>query len=266
MKVIKSSGEIEDFRPRKIYATIKEAGGSTKLARNAIKEVKSKYHKNFTTKEILEIVLNYLKDEPRVQEKYNLKRAIMNLGPTGYPFEKFFARVLEEYGFKTLVGQKLKGKNIYHEIDVDAKKKKRFMIECKYHNESGTLTRLHPAMYTYARFLDVKKHGFDKSWLVTNTKCSLDARRYAKGVGLKITSWKYPEKQSLQKLIEKKNLYPITIINEIDDTLKEKFFEKNIIILKDFEIYSIQDLIYKFHIRESKAVKIMESVNALLAN
>lgn len=264
MQVIKSSGEINPFIPKKIYRSVKDAGGSSRLAREAIKEVKSKYKKDFSTKDILNILIEFLKKEPGVAEKYDLKRAIMNLGPTGFPFEKFFAKVLQSYGFKTKIGDNLKGKSIIHEIDITAEKKKKFMIECKYHNQSGTITRLHPAMYTYARFLDVKKHGFDKPWLVTNTRCSLDARKYATSVGVKITSWKYPENQSIQKLIERKKLYPITILKSINEEIKEKLFRHNIIILKDFEKIAAEEIITKIRISKEKVEEILKDVYDIL--
>lgn len=264
MQVIKFSGEVEKFNPKKIYATIKEAGGSSEIAKEAINEVRKKYHKDMTTKEILKITLEILKKEPGVSQRYNLKEAIMKLGPTGFPFEKFIARILEYYEYKTETDVKLKGKRIYHEVDIVATKKKKFMIECKYHNEAGTITRLHPAMYTYARFLDLKKHKFDQGWLITNTKCSPDAKNYSEGVNLKLTTWKYPEKESLQKLIEKNNLYPVTIL-EISEKRKEKLLENNIVILKDFQKYSVSDLMKKLKFTEEEATYTLKQVNEIMA-
>lgn len=264
MQILKFSGELKPFLPKKIYHSVKDAGGSPKLAREAVKEVKSKYKKGFSTKDVLDILIKFLKKEPGVAEKYDLKRAIMSLGPTGFPFEKFFAKVLKFYGFKTKIGKHLKGKAITHEIDIIAEKNKKFMIECKYHNQSGTITRLHPAMYTYARFLDIKKHGFDKPWLVTNTRCSLDARKYAKSVGVKITSWKYPKDQSIQKLIERKKLYPITILKSINEEIKEKLFHHNIIILKDFEKIAPKEIMLKIKISKEKIEEILKDVYDIL--
>ena len=264
MQVIKSSGDIVPFNPKKIYRSIKDAGGSSKLAREAIKKIKSQYKRDFSTKDILKILIEFLKKEPGVSEKYNLKQAIMNLGPTGFPFEKFFSKILNFYGFQTKTGTILKGKAINHEIDIIAKKSTTFMIECKYHNHTGTITRLHPAMYTYARFLDVKKHGLNQAWLVTNTKCSLDAQKYAKSVKVKITSWKYPENQSLQKLIEKKKLYPITILNSINEPIKQKLFENDIIILKDFEKISPNEIAKRLNIPRKKVQQILKDVYEIL--
>jgi hypothetical protein len=168
-KVIKSSGEEERFNHRKIYSTVIDAGGSKKLAKEAVDEVKKYYREGMETKKILKLLLDFLKKEPGVSPRYDLKRAIMSLGPTGFPFEDFFARVLEYHGYKTKTDRHLKGKVITHEVDIVAVKKKKWMVECKYHNENGTISRLHPAMYTYARFLDLSRQKFDGGWLVTNT-------------------------------------------------------------------------------------------------
>lgn len=266
MRVIKASGLEEEFSSRKIYRTILEAGGSGKLARKIINIVKKEYHKNMTTQEILNIVLRELKNFPPIMARYDLKRAIMSLGPSGFPFETFFGNLLKEYGYESDVDNYVKGKNIIHEVDIIAKKKingelRTYMIECKYHNEPGTSTRLHPALYTYARFLDVNNsRKFDVPWLVTNTKCSKDALNYAKGVDLKITSWNYPKSSSLQKLINDKNLYPITIIKSISHATKEKLFHSKIVIAKNLLKYSVEELMKKTELSEKEIQKILEEV------
>ncbi len=269
MKVIKASGLEEEFNSRKIYHTILGAGGTGKLARDIVEVVKKKFHDGMTTKEILEIVLRELKEFPKLYARYDLKRAIMSLGPSGFPFEHFFGHLLEYYDYKTKVGNFIKGKVINHEVDIIARrivggKEKSYMIECKYHNEPGTLTKLHPALYTYARFLDLDpKEKPDMPWLVTNTKCSRDAKGYAKGVGLKITSWNYPQSNSLQKLITRKKLYPITIIKLISHKTKEKLFGSKIVIAKHLLDFSVEELIQKTELSESEIKKILEEVKII---
>jgi hypothetical protein len=263
MQVIKSTGESQKFSPTKIYRTVREAGGSNKLAKESIKFVRKNYHKQLETKEILNLLIKFLKKEPGVSERYDLKRAIMTLGPSGFPFEDFFASVLKHYGFKTETGIKLKGKAVYQEIDIIAQKNKKFMIECKYRNESGNVVQLKPAMYTYARFLDVKKHGFDQSWLVTNTKCSIDARKYSQGVNQKITSWEYPEKASLKELIGKPKLYPITILKKLSENAKEKLYELKILVAKDLLNYTIEELEVKTKLQKAEIEKIIQEVKEI---
>jgi len=262
-KVIKASGLEEKFSSRKIYTTILEAGGTKEIAQEALNAVKEKYYEKITTQEILEIILKALNKYPGLAAKYDLKRAIMSLGPTGFPFEQFFADLLREYGYKTKVGTKQKGKIITHEIDIIAEKEKKYMIECKYHNQSGKHTKLHAALYTYARFLDLKIK-LDNSWLVTNTKCSEDAINYAKGVNLKITGWKYPESESLQKMIEMKKAYPITILKTLKEETKEKLFKEKIVLVRDLLNYNIKDLIKKTGLNEQEINKIIEETKEIL--
>lgn len=264
MKVIKNSGEKENFNSRKIYNTILSAGGSRKIAKETINLVKKKFTKEAKTKEILEYILNNLKKKPGLAQKYNLKRAIMDLGPTGFPFEQFFAKILENYGYSTKTDQKLKGKNIIQEVDIVAKKDKKYMVECKYHNDLGTITRLHPAMYTYARFLDLKKYSFDFPWLVTNTRCSEDAIKYAKGVKLKITSWNHPKNESLQKLIQNKNLYPLTILLDVDNKTKRALFDSGFIVLKDFEGKNINEIQRRTRLPSNKIKILLKELEEII--
>jgi hypothetical protein len=264
MRIQKSSGDLEKFSGKKIYNSIREVGGSNKLARNAVLEVKKRYYEGMSTDEILFFLLKFLKQEPGISERYDLKRAVMSLGPTGFPFESFFARILEYNGFKTSTGNKLKGKIIFHEVDIIAKKEKKFMIECKYHNERGTITRLHPAMYTYARFLDLKEtQDFDQGWLVTNTKCSPDANNYSKGVGLKITSWNYPKNESLLSLIENKKLYPITILKSLPKRILTKLYSLQITVAKDLLNLNVEELKRKTGLSEKDVRKIQEEVKII---
>ncbi len=242
MQVIKSSGDFEKFDHKKIYKAVRNAGGSKKLASAAVNEVRKMYRENIPTREIFEFLLNFLKQEPGVSQRYGIKRAIMSLGPTGFPFEQFFARVLEYYGYKTTTDNQLKGKRITHEVDIVAIKNKKWMIECKYHNEQGTITDLHAALYTYARFLDLGRYNFDAPWLVTNTKCSDDAIEYAKGVNLKITGWNYPQEESLQNLVMSKKLYPITILTSVSDDILNKLYASRIVVARDLLDESPDDL------------------------
>ncbi len=264
MEIIKASGEKENFSQRKLYITIREAGASKRLINETISIVKSKLKANITTEEILNIALKNLKKEPGVAERYNLKRAMMELGPTGFPFEDYIAEVLRNYGYKATTDQSLKGRVIYQEVDIVAEKEKKFMIECKYHNEPGTDTRLQPAMYTYARFLDLSQHKFDQPWLITNTKCTVDALGYARGVDLKITSWNFPKDESLIKLISKKNLYPVTILF-LDRETKEKLLTNKIVLLKTLAEKELKELYKKTNIPIKDLEKIQSKAKEILA-
>lgn len=257
MKVLKASGLRESFRPRKIYSGIIAAGGKKPLAKEVTKEISKKIYPDITTDEILRSVLARLRKYPGVRARYNLKRAIMELGPTGFPFETFFSKVLENYGYKTKVGVYLPGKRIIHEIDIVAETKDNSaMIECKYHKNPGKSTDLHVAMYTHARFLDLRKK-LSFAWLVTNTRCSGAAIEYAKGVNQKITSWSYPPSESLQKLIEDKNLYPITMLVSLPKKYLPIFHKHKLMLIKDVLDYSPEKLSKRFGLSSLRARKIL---------
>jgi predicted RecB family endonuclease len=242
MYVTKASGEKEEFDVEKVRLTCLRAGASKQLADKIAEEVEAKTYDGITTKEILHLTLKLLEEEPEAAIKYDLKRAIMALGPTGFPFEEFMAEVLKNYGYETKVGEIVKGKCVSHEIDIIAEKEGvRYLVECKYHNALGTRTDLEVVMYTYARFLDLGKK-FNQAWLVCNTKCTAEAEQYGKCVGVKVTSWRYPGRESLEEMVETKRLYPITILRSVTGPIRERLFRARVMLARDLLEQKIEDL------------------------
>ena len=240
MDVIKISGKREAFNPRKIERTCIKAGASREFARQVAYEVEKNAYPGISTKEIYKLTLRFLRKQPELAEKYTLKQAIMQLGPTGFIFEKYVAAILKEYGYETRVNVSVKGRCVAHEIDIVAKREKMFMVECKYHNELGIYTDLKTVMYTYARFLDVRK--FDQGWLICNTNCSYQALQYARCNNLKITSWSYPQEDSLEKMIRLKKLYPITILKGMSSHVRDHFLNNHIFMVKDLLSFPLEEL------------------------
>jgi hypothetical protein len=264
MLIIKASGEKEKFDKRKVERTARRAGASKSFAREVANKVSKEVHEGMSTKEILKIAIKHLKKDRPIAEKYSLKKALMELGPTGFPFEHYFAKVLEYYGYKTKVGIFLKGKKVMQEIDILATKNNKInMIECKYHNTMGNNTDLKVAMYTYARFLDIKKYA-QSPWLVTNTKCTHSAIAYASGVGLKVIGWNYPREGNLQDLIEKKGLYPVTALLSVKGIIKENLVQAKISLVKEIADLSIDDLYKKTRIPKDTLIKIKKDVEELI--
>ncbi|MBS3070943.1 restriction endonuclease [Candidatus Pacearchaeota archaeon] len=261
--VIKASGKKEEFNPNKIRGTLFRAGASNKLIDEIVNEVERKVYDGITTREIFDTAMQLLKSQkPEIASIYDLKNAIMNLGPTGFPFERFFAKVLENYGYKTEVGQNVRGRITSHEVDIIARKKYRYMIECKYHNSPGVYTNLKVVLYVYARFLDLSKH-FDRPWIATNTKLSQKAVIYAERVNMRITSWNYPGKKSLRELIERKKLYPITILKSIDNNTKMKLTQAGIFLVENLSEHSMGELKVKTKIPESQLKKIIDEARKI---
>ena len=272
--VLKANGKKELFSDNKIYDSLLKASASPFLASKTIEEVQANLKGEIGTDKVYNSILEQLTNsEPKIAMKYSLKRAIMKLGPAGYLFEKYIAKLLQEYGYTTKVGQIVAGHCVNHEVDVIAlQNNQHFMVECKYHNEPGTRSDIKIALYIYARFLDIErawklKKGhedmFHQAWLVTNTKCTSDAIRYASCMNMRIIAWEYPKGGSLEYLIENKELYPITILPSLETVRIEKLSSLGILLAKELQKYSQDDLMRILSTSQSISQKIFEEVNLL---
>jgi hypothetical protein len=197
----------------------------------------------------------------------------MDLGPQGFVFERFMAKVLSEYGYETKVGQIIKGCCVDHEVDVVARRDNLvFFLECKYHNDKGTYSDVKTALYVHARFMDIEKAcrkqpgGADhyQGWLVTNTKATRDAIKYASCVKLKILAWQYPEDENLQYYIENKRLYPISILPSIKGAHKEILFGAGIILVQDLIAVDAEEIMKILSIDRKKVSGILDEIGLLV--
>ncbi|MBU0504408.1 restriction endonuclease, partial [bacterium] len=214
------------------------------------------------------------KESPVLAAKYSLKQGIMELGPAGFLFEKYVASILSEYGYKTKTNQIMRGESqVSHEIDVLAfTKDAHYIIEAKYHNNRGIKSDVKVVMYIFARLLDVapyqkkRERGTQikhKAWIVTNTKFTKSAIQYAQHKNIKLTGWKYPKKESLEKLIEAKSLYPVTVLPSVNRYLKEQLSYHKIYFAKDLAKFKPLQFQKMFGIKEKIAINIQKEAAAL---
>jgi Holliday junction resolvase len=272
MWVVKASGEYEKFNRNKIKRTCVRAGAPRELADKISKEVERRAKDGMTTKQILNITLRILRKElPTIAIRYDLKGAMLRLGPAGFPFESLVAEILREYDYKAKVRSLLNGTCVGHEIDVIAtKNKKSFLIECKYHNSPGIYTGIKEVLYTYARLLDLKE-GFkkgkcqklDEAWVVSNTRFSPDAIKYANCKKIRIIGWKHPAGDSLENMIEKKKLYPITMLRKMDRYSQSKFAKSGLLLSKDLIKYDINKLNKMTGVTKKKLTELIEEAKKL---
>ncbi len=275
MFVIKSNGGREVFHPNKIVRSLAQVGVDEPVAQTIAQEVQGLGKKSITSEEIFRTAIGYLMQyNPTWAGKYNLRKAIMQLGPTGYPFEQYIAEVLHAYGYETQTNQFLRGTCVRHEIDVVARTPgHHYIIECKYHNTPGARSDLKVALYLWARFLDVKdklerdpshpreEHGV---WLVTNTRCTSEAIDYAQCMGMRVTSWGYPKDKSLEQMIHEKGLYPINLFPVGSARwMYAKFAEKGMYLLRDIIPLSAKDLSKAMNVPEEDIVFLQDQARKL---
>lgn len=268
--VTKADGSREPFNLEKVKRTAVRAGADEGLAQKVAEEVGKKAYDGIPTKDILQIALRILdREEPSVAARYDLKGAIMRLGPAGFIFEQLIADMLGHWGWKTVVHRIMKGKCASHEVDVVAESgNDRAMIEAKYHNQSGIFTGMKDALYVVARFEDLvaaktKECSFTYPWLATNTKFSSDVVQYAECRGLKLIGWKYPAKGSIQYLLENKRLYPVTVIRNLDQNSLQKLAEAEMMFCSDLLI-STKEMYRMTGIKETKLAELQRAAKAVL--
>ena len=233
--VIKSNGQKEPYQKEKVIKSLKNLN----LSQEKIEEILLKIDKELpslvSTKKLFNFIFSYLKEkEPVFSYKYNLKQAISKLGPAGYPFEKFIAHLLKLYGFQAKHNLFLKGKCLTYEVDLLAEKDNFIYIgECKFHQRGWKRNDVKVVQYSYARFLDLQKEAKEYLWVITNTRFTTEAHKFAECYDIKLLSWNFPE-ENLPYLIDNKKAYPLTIFDFLPLKAIQKFFNYDIVIIQDF--------------------------------
>jgi hypothetical protein len=242
IRVRKASGKTENFNVRKLRTSLLRSGAEARAVDTVIAEVLDSIDESTTTKDIYRTARSRLgRRDQSCSLRYTLKSALFRLGPTGYPFEHYVADIFKNYGYRTWTGQIVRGTCVPHEVDVLAVSDSRALVmECKYHNTKGTTTDLKAALYVHSRVEDLRAPVAGKhpgrsfgGLLVTNTRLTSDALAYAECRGLGVLSWRYPEERGLEKMIEERQLYPVTIIQGIQAGIVRKLINERILLLKD---------------------------------
>jgi len=268
ISIEKASGETELFSEAKLNRSLRMAGASPRLMERVMEQLRKQVYPGITSRKLHQMAFQLLQKESRhLAARYSLKRAMMSLGPSGYPFEKFVGALLKKQGYESKIGVFMQGKCVTHEVDVVAtKNSRRLLVECKYHNHEGVKCDVKVPLYVYARTLDLQNNSpgewFNEFWLVTNTKFTTDAIKYGECVGLNLLSWDYPEGKSLKQLIAKEELHPITCLTTIKSNQKKNLLKHNIVLCH--EIADNPDLLREHGFKEAQITRILKEVTDLV--
>ncbi len=248
--ITKASGEKEPFLPSKLSTSLRAARASQNEVDRILADIEKRVEDGMSTSKIYKYAFSLLKKLNKSHAaKYSLKRAIMQLGPDGFPFEQYVAALLRNAGYKVFTNQVLRGLCITHEVDVVAEyaeKNIHAIIEAKFHSTPGRKTATKEILYTHARFLDIEKQwvakrnsgakpmkGEVQSWLVTNTSITSEVIKYSRCTGISVISWDYPKKNNLQSWIHDKSLYPVTVLLTLTHREKKILLDNNCVLCKD---------------------------------
>ncbi len=238
----KSSGEKQRFDLQKFRRSLLKAGADDAIADSVVKTIQKE--KPSSTRQIHTIATAVLqKKAPVIADRYNLKRALMSLGPDGYSFEQFIAHLLQKEGYQAITNQHISGACVDHEIDIVIEKEnQRSIVECKFHNSLRAKSDVKIPLYVQARFEDIQeassythspRHRYNQAWLVTNTKFTSQAIIYGECKGIHMLGWGYPEKENIAFLIQKHQLYPITTLTSLHPYEKKIFMKNGFVLCKD---------------------------------
>lgn len=266
--IIKADGTRELFDREKLLRSLRKIGTESTLADLIVSKVEADLADGHTTKEIYRQAFSLLKKRQRpVALRYSLKRAIAELGPSGFPFEKFVAEIFKARGYQTVTDQIVIGTCVPHEIDVVAyNDKELIMTEAKFHADFGNHSDLKVALYIKARFDDLQNGTYryggnsekkmTKGMLITNTNFSTTAIQYGECVHLNMIGWNYPAGSDLHQMIESLNLVPITVLTTLTQSDKKMFLANDIVLSKqlgDFGLlksYGFDDIKAQAVVRE----------------
>lgn len=246
LMVVKKSGEKEVYDEEKVRHSMNRVGVPDNLKPEVLAHIKEKFENNeISTDDIFRHILEYLEPRDRKSSlRFNLRQAIFELGPTGFPFEQYLASIFRKMGYSVTPNVIMNGDCVRHEIDLVIEKGgNKEIVEVKFHNHHVVKTDVQTTLYTYARFLDVKeKNSVDNVWLITNTKLTTDAITYANCKGMPVIAWNYPESGNLQDMVEEPAMYPITLLTSLSEQEKKRLIEKNVVLCTDLLNKSDEEL------------------------
>ncbi len=258
----KASGEHEAFSAAKLKRSLTRSGASSAAAQDIVTQVENQLVDGMTTKAIYNLAFSFLRKTDRpVASRYDLKRAIMELGPSGYPFEEFVGEILREQGYDVEVGKLVQGKCVDHEVDVVATKdNEHFLVECKFHNRPGLKSNVKVPLYVKARFDDIiaaekkSQEHFDSCWVVTNTKFTSEAVKYGTCAGMKVLGWSHPKNAGIEAIIDRLGLHPITCLTSLSKQHKRKLIQDGVVLCRDTNKRNLR----KIGLDDNKIARVMD--------
>lgn len=271
VQIRKYSGENVEFDRDKLISSLTSAGSGLELAREITEEVEKRLFDGISTKTIYQMAFKRLKKNRRTSaSKYKIKKAIMELGPSGFPFEQFVGHIFNSDGYTTEVGVVMEGNCVSHEVDVVARKGNLCHIsECKYHNSQKKVSDVKVPLYIDSRFRDImarikaeKGNGTEyKGWIFTNTRFTADAIQYAKCAGIQLISWDYPPGKSLKDRIRNSGLMPITALTTLTRREKKEILDRGIVLCR--ELCKQKNVLAEIGVARTRLSRVLEDLEEL---
>ncbi|WP_246054095.1 MULTISPECIES: ATP cone domain-containing protein [Antarcticibacterium] len=109
-QIRKYSGELEAFDISKLQKSLNRAGADSNQVKTISKKVQEEIFDWISSKQIYQVAFKMLQDHSRVNaSKYKLKKALMELGPSGDPFGRLWENYWTLRAFNPRLGSWSKG-------------------------------------------------------------------------------------------------------------------------------------------------------------
>jgi hypothetical protein len=232
--IVKADGSQEDFSEEKLAASLRRTGAGAHTAERIARTITSSVGATVSSSEIFRKALLMLRREARpAAARYALRRAFLELGPTGHPFEDFVGQLFAAEGWKVSTRNLIQGHCVEHEVDLVAERDNDCLVaELKYHNDASYKTDLKIALYVQARFEDIAKGAksrMNRGMLITNTKFTSQAIQYAQCSGMELLGWSYPDEGGLYDRVVASALYPVTTLMSLKQAEKRLLIGQGIV-------------------------------------
>ncbi len=272
--IIKADGSREVFDPARLLISLRRAGAGEHTAKRITETITDTVVPGAASKEIYSRAFTLLRKEARpIAARYALRRALLELGPTGHPFEDFISHLFRAEGWQVETRKAIRGKCVSHEVDLYASQPEREIFlaaELKYHNDPGYKTDLKVALYTKSRFDDifaceesVRACPVNRGLLVTNTKFTSEAIAYAQCAGVELLGWSYPADNNLFMRMSRATVYPITALTGLSRAEKGMLVERGVIAVDD--LLRDRRLLDPLHLGSERVGETLAEIEGLLA-
>lgn len=238
--IVKADGSREVFDPSRLVLSLERSGAGPHTAERIAQAITSTVTPGASSREIYTRAFTLLRKEARpIAARYALRRALLELGPTGHPFEDFISHLFRAEGWQVETRKIIVGHCVSHEVDLYAShpgKQEFLAAELKYHNDPSYKTDLKVALYVKSRFDDifacdptVRACPLNRGLLITNTKFTSEAITYAECAGVELLGWGYPFNNSLFMRMSHAGVYPITSLTGLSLAEKRLLIDQGVI-------------------------------------
>lgn len=271
--IIKADGSSEVFDPLRLQISLERSGAGEHTAKRIADMITATVTQGSTSKELYTRAFSLLRKEARpIAARYALRRALLELGPTGHPFEDFISHLYRAEGWNVATRKIIQGNCVSHEVDLYAShedQNEHLAAELKYHNDPRYKTDLKVALYVKSRFDDIfscdvmtRSCPIDRGVLITNTKFTSEAIAYAECSGMELLGWGYPADDNLFMRMSRAKVYPITTLTGLSGSEKRLLIEHGIISVD--EVMNDRRVLDVLHLSPEHVGRILAEIEGLI--